>query len=230
MIYEVYCDESRQQLFTDSALTDGRYVLIGGLWIRADDRQHLKSRVGELRDRHDVHSELKWRKVSPSGHALYCDLVRLFFEEAMQFRCIVLPAEQLDCAAFHEADQELMFYKFYYQLLYHWMVEPHTYRIFIDLKTNRVHGRVATLAKVLQNARPGSTVSVQALPSDELDLLQLADVLTGAVGYRFHGLETSTGKLAVVHEIERQLGHRIMPTSKAVRKFNVFRFHPSSSE
>jgi hypothetical protein len=33
MHFEVYCDESRQQLFADREFTDGRYVVISGIWI-----------------------------------------------------------------------------------------------------------------------------------------------------------------------------------------------------
>ncbi len=226
MIYEVYCDESRQQLFTDAQLTDGQYAVIGSLWIDANDRQSLKNEIQRVRETHGVYAELKWKKISPSRLDLYRDLVRLFFAEAMKFRCIVLPASQLDSGTFHQSDEELMFYKFYYQLLHHWIARPHSYRVFLDVKTNRVHGRVSTLENVLCNANPGCQITVQALPSDELVLLQLADVLIGAVGYRLHALDTSGAKLAVVEEIESHIGHPIRGTPRSTSKFNVFRFHP----
>jgi hypothetical protein len=68
--------------------------------------------------------------------------------------------------------------------------------------------------------------SVQALPSEQLDLLQLADVLIGAVGYRFHGDGKSSAKWSVVTEIEERLGHKIVRTRKTEEKFNVFRWQP----
>jgi hypothetical protein len=61
--------------------------------------------------------EFKWKTVSPSRQEFYCALVRLFFEQDMLFRCIVLPASRVDCETVREGDEELMFYKFYYQLL-----------------------------------------------------------------------------------------------------------------
>ena len=226
MDFEVYCDESRQELFRDRDPAQGRYVLIGGVWIDAGCRSEHKAKIRQLREAHRVVREFKWKNVSPSRQEFYCALARLFFEEDMRFRCIVLPAEQLDCETFHEGDEELMFYKFYYQLLDQWIADSHSYRIFVDLKTNRVHNRVDTLQTVLRNANPKSSITVQALPSRELDLLQLADVLLGAVAYHFHKLDTSTAKLAVVREIEKCLGHPITPTSRNVKKFNVFLFRP----
>jgi hypothetical protein len=227
MDFEVYCDESRAEYFRDRQPGAKRYVLIGGLWIEAEQREDYKAKIRKLREIHDVWGEFKWNRVSPSRQQFYLALVQLFFEEAMRFRCLVLPANQLDSIQFHNADNELMFYKFYYQLLHHWILDFNTYRVFVDLKTNRLHNRIKTLERVLQNANLTSEVlAVQALPSHQVDLLQLADVLIGAVGYRFHEERTSVAKLAVLREIEAQLGHPIQPTSRREQKFNIFRFRP----
>jgi len=181
-------------------------VLIGGLWVITEKREYLKAQIGDLRARHNVHGEFKWTRVSPS---------RL---PVMRFRCLVLPANQLDVVRFHNGDNELMFYKFYYQLLRNWILEFNTYRVFTDLRTNRVKQRLERLL--------ADVASVQALPSEQLDLLQLADVLIGAVGYRFHSANKSSAKLAVIKEIETRLGHPIQPTGKTEEKFNVFRWRP----
>jgi len=227
MNFEVYCDESRQEYFHHRTGVGNHYTLIGGLWIEADERQDYKSKIRQLRETHDVWGEFKWNRVSPSRQEFYLALVRLFFEEAMRFRCIVLPADQLDAIRFHNADNELMFYKFYYQFLHHWILDFNSYRIFVDLKTNRLHNRLRTLERVLQNANlTVDILAVQALPSRQVDLLQLTDVLIGAVGYQFHKEGTSTAKQAVVKEIETHLGHPIQPTSRRQQKFNIFRFRP----
>lgn len=225
MDFEIYCDESRQEYFYDRSGNGDRYVLIGGLWIEANERRDYKAKIRELRETHDVWGEFKWNRVSPSRQQFYLSLVRLFFEEAMRFRCIVLATRQLDAVRFHNSDNELMFYKFYYQLLHHWILDFNSYRIFLDLKTNRLHSRIRTLERVLQNANLTSEIlAIQALPSSQVDLLQLTDVLIGAVGYQFHKETTSTAKLAVIREIETHLGHPIQPTPRREQKFNIFRF------
>jgi hypothetical protein len=225
MDFEVYCDESRTENFYDQALGDDSYVLIGGLWIEASEREDYKAKIKGLRETHNVYGEFKWNRVSPSRQQFYLALVRLFFEEAMRFRCMVLPVSQLDAIQFHQAGNELMFYKFYYQLLHHWILDFNRYCIFVDFKSNRVRSRLRTLRSVLQNANITSEIlAVQALPSNQVDLLQLVDVLIGAVGYRFHQQRGSTSKLAVLNEIEDHLGHPIQPTPRREGKFNVFRF------
>ena len=229
MNFDIYCDESRQEYFaTPPSDSQERFVLIGGLWVITEKREHLKDQIKHLRTSHDVPGEFKWTRVSPSRLPFYLDMVNLFFgSDDMRFRCLVLPANQLDAIRFHDGDNELMFYKFYYQLLHHWILDFNTYRVFTDLRTNRVKQRLERLRQILDNSnRFADVASVQALPSEQLDLLQLADLLIGAVGYRFHPGGASSAKLSVIQAIETKLGHPIQPTRKTEEKFNVFRWHP----
>ncbi len=202
------------------------YVLIGSLWIRAENRKAYKDYIKQLRREHKMGGEFKWKRVSPSRLDFFLDLVRFFFEqqEEMRFRVIVLRADEMDAVRFHESDNELMFYKFYYQVLHHWILDFNRYRVFLDTKTNRLHSRIRTLEKCLKYANLSSLVNVQALPSNEVDLLQLVDVLIGAVSYRFHGRNTSAAKLRVLAEIERCQGKEIAPTWRSENKFNIFHF------
>jgi len=228
MNFEVYCDESRQEYFwTKADSPHNRYVLIGSLWLESSQRAQIKAEIKALRAKHNLFGEFKWKRVSPSRQQFYVDLIDLFFHSSMRFRAIVLPANQLNAIQFHNADNELMFYKFYYQLLHHWILDFNTYRIFVDAKTNRVRERPAHLRRILDQANYFADVAmVQALPSREVDLLQFVDVLTGAVGYHFHQMTTSQAKLAVITQIEQNLGHLIRPTSRSENKFNIFRWRP----
>ena len=223
MNIEVYCDESGQELFRSKARGE-KYVLIGGIWIRAEERQDHKDAIKRLRGKHAVHNEFKWKKVSPSRLAFYEDLVDLFFQREMNFRTLVLRADELDVLKFSQSDNELMFYKFYYQLLHHWILDLNDYRIFVDIKTNRRPDRIKVLKKCLVLSNLSSKVDVQALPSEEVDLIQLVDLLMGAVSYKFHKTTTSQAKQRVVRRVEQQLGRVICATSRDARKFNVFRF------
>ena len=225
MDFEVYCDESGQELF-GTRPTGEHYVLIGSLWIRTANRKAYKDHIAELRREHKVGGEFKWTRVSPSRLNFYLQLVRFFFEQSdeMRFRGIVLRADEMDAVRFHESDNELMFYKFYYQALHHWILDFNRYRVFVDTKTNRVHNRIPILEKCLRYANISSIVDVQALPSHEVDLLQLVDVLMGAVSYKFHRRDTSAAKIGVLAEIERRLGKEIGPTWRSENKFNVFLF------
>lgn len=225
MRFEIYCDESQQDLFARSAERNaGQRVVLGGVWIEADARIRLKTAIKELRLKHRLYGEFKWTRVSPSREAFYTDLVDLFFStDASRFRAVVLTANELDAVQFHGGDAELMFYKFYYLLIHKWILDGKTYRIFLDTKTNRVGGRLKKLNEILESANPLSAIEqVQALPSQEVDLLQLADVLIGAVSYRLHDRQTSPSKLRVVERIEQRIAHRIRCTGFSETKFNIF--------
>jgi len=67
---------------------------------------------------------------------------------------------------------------------------------------------------------------IQSLPSPEVVLLQLCDVLLGAASSRLNNtLGQGTAKEAVVRKLEERLNihGRIGPTRRTEEKYNVFR-------
>lgn len=224
---EIYCDESRPEYLRAPPPSGPAYVLIGGLWLRGGDRAHIKELIRRARAKHNLWAEFKWNRVTPSRLDFYRDVVDVFFDANIAFRCIALPARNLDAQRFHEGDRELMFYKFYYQLLVHWLAGNYEYRIFVDRRTNRLPNRLRVLEQVLRTARPEcKNIAVQALPARQVELLQLVDVLLGATGFKLHGQTASEARLALVRSIEQRLGRSIGPTTKSEAKFNVFLFRP----
>ena len=226
MRFEVYCDETLPDLFT-STTPNGRYLMIGSLWLRADVRLEAKARIAELRAKHNVYGELKWRKISPARQDFYAELIDLFmsFGLDMRFRCVAVDRTEVNMGRLN-GDAELGFYKFYYQALHHWILDNNEYDIFCDLKRNRDRSRLSTLKTVLGHANRTSRIdSVQSLPSPEVVLLQLCDVLLGAASARINERENiGEGKSVVVEHLERRLDRdRLAPTPAAERKFNIFR-------
>lgn len=226
MKFEVYCDETLPDLLT-SAYPDARFLMIGSLWLPADLRHVVKDRIAALRLQHGVHGEIKWRKVSPSKVNFHTDLIDLFmsFGLDLRFRCIAVDqrAMKLDL---HNGDAELGFYKFYYQVLHHWILDQNDYTVFCDLKRNRDRTRLSTLRRVLGNANRTSTIrDVQSLPSTEVVLLQLCDVLLGAASARMNERQDlGAAKESVIAHLERRLNRtRLGSTYKSEEKFNIFR-------
>ena len=98
-----------------------------------------------------------------------------------------------------------------------------SYQIFLDYKTNGYQHRVQELGLILNNASTAELTQIQALPSDESVLIQLADVLTGAVASAFNNkVVTSNSKRTIRDLIESNLGHSIKGTTAGEPKFNVF--------
>ena len=121
MKFEVYCDEAFPDLFT-SKKPQAKYLMIGSLWLPADLRDEVKSKIKTLREKHSVWGEIKWTKVSPSRLGFYIELIEMFvgYGDKMRFRCIAVDQGQVNMNL-HNGDHELGFYKFYYQVLHHWI-------------------------------------------------------------------------------------------------------------
>ncbi len=222
MRYEVYCDESCIEALFDSK--SHKFSVIGGIWIPADMRASLKAELTSLKDKYHMFGEMKWNKICPSSIDFYKDLVDFFFSSpVIKFRSIVIDSSEIDHASYNQGSGELGFYKFYYELLHNWLVEGNTYNIFLDYKVNGNRHRVKELEKVLQNGAWGVVQQAQSLPSDESILIQLADVLTGAVAAAYNKEIKSRAKIEVKELIDYHLGHPIRATFPSETKFNVFK-------
>ena len=228
-IYNLYCDESRQDLLAsaDSITDTNRYCCIGGVMIEASAREEIKVAIKKLQKKHNVFGELKWGTVSPSKIEFYMELVDYFFaEERITFRTVVIDSTKINNEVYNADDQELGYYKFYYQLLYHWVNQQYNYRIYTDQKTNGDRMRLRELRNILNNSYNHVTPieSIQAIDSSESVILQLENILMGAVGYKYNfGINgKSKAKGQVVERIEKHLKHEIRSTTKGETKFNVF--------
>lgn len=225
MKFEVYCDEANPDVLT-SDHPRARHLMIGSLWLPAALRGEIKARIIALRERHQAWGEIKWSKVSPNRLDFYVELIDLFvsYGDNLRFRCIAVDHTQLNLAL-HENDGELGFYKFYYQLLHHWILDFNEYRIFCDVKSNRDPKRLPVLARCLTRANLSSGIeSIQSLHSNEVVLIQLCDLLLGAANSRINATQRdSTAKVVVVQRLESALGRSLAPTHKNEEKFNIFK-------
>lgn len=222
MTYEIYCDESCWEALYDKA--SHQYAAIGGIWIPAPKRQEVKTFIGNLKNKYGLHGEMKWNHICPKSVEMYKELVNMFFDDnQIRFRAICIKSAKVNHARFNAGNGELGFYKFYFQLIHHWMLMGNSYQIFVDYKTNGYQHRVQELGTILNNASTAELIQIQALPSEESALIQLADVLTGAVASAFNSQRTkSKAKQSIRDLIEKRMGHGIKGTSADETKFNVF--------
>lgn len=226
MDFEIYCDESSLEALTrkDAHL----YTGIGGIWIPASCRNKLKESLKEIKDKYQVKGELKWQKLSPSYFNLYKEVIDFFFESSfIRYRVVLIEAAKVDHIKFNSEDVELGFYKFYYQLLHHWIFDFNSYDVFVDLKMNRNKGRLNELKRVLDNSNLTSDIrQVQGLPSEQSLGIQLADVLTGMSVAKFNKEITSKAKTGIIQHVEEHhLKKQISASPKWEEKFNVFKIN-----
>jgi len=226
MNFEVYCDESRPDLFC-SQNPKSRHLLIGSLWLPASYRNRIKSDIQNLREKHDTWGEIKYSKASPSRMLFYQALIDLFisYKLNLRFRCIVVDRSLVNMSLINN-DSELGFYKFYYQLLQHWILDFNEYRIFCDLKTSRDPRRLEVLQRCLQYSNLSSDLQdIQALPSSQVVLIQLCDLLLGITSARLNNLlKKDSSKIKLAEHLEEKLEiNKISPTPRDAKKFNVFK-------
>jgi len=228
MNIDVYCDETYPDLFS-SKHPKARYLIIGSLWLESDDRELFKGAIHDLRRQYKIGSEFKWTKVSPSKADFYKVLLTWFYNqgEKLRFRCIAVDYQEVDLIHFHQNDQELGFYKFYYQMLHHWIHPFNVYNIFCDFKRNRIRERLHTLKACLSNSNLVANIErVQSVRSRESVLIQLADVLVGLASARLNNrLTPGSTKESTVAHIEGLLGRKISSTALSEKKFNLFKIN-----
>ena len=226
MDFEVYCDESGLEALNEKSAH--KFMGIGGIWMPANYRDEFKDNIKRIKLNHNIGGELKWSKVSPAYFDLYKEVIDYFFSsDSLRSRILLVEAKKVDNLKFNNADAELGFYKFYYQLLHHWILDFNNYEIFVDLKVNRDRGRIKTLTEKLNFANLTSEITqIQALPSHESYGVQLADFFTGLVTANFNEEITSDAKKGLIKHIEEiYLKKKIMHTPKWQEKFNVFKIN-----
>lgn len=228
MRYRLYCDESRIQ--------DARHMLIGGLWVLDEAEAALRQCLQDVRSEYRMTAEFKWTKVSRAKRAAYAAWVDAFLDSpGVTFRCIVVDTHVLDYKTFHRGDEELGFYKFYYLLVSRNLMPAHSYWLYTDERRNRKANRLEVL-RIVTNRYWQKQAGVMPLRGIEPrrshgeDLLQLTDVLLGAVGYAWNGLDTSPAKRELGAHLAARLGWATLRTAtrRDASKVNQWLWRPSA--
>jgi hypothetical protein len=119
----------------------------------------------------------------------------------------------------------------YFYLLKQLLFPMKRYNVYLDIKDSSSNEKVIKLKEILGNARLDFDRTminkIQQIRSHESEILQLADLLMGAIGYCCRGLKTNAGKLDVVDLIKQRSNYVLeMSTLPMERKFNLFHWKP----
>jgi hypothetical protein len=171
--------------------------------------------------------EVKWTKVSPGKLEFYLTLIAYFFGNPdLHFRALVIPDKMKLRHDLFGQDHDTWYYKMFFETLKIILEPPDRYRIYLDIKDTRSALKMAKLHEVLSNNlrdfQHQTVERVQTIRSHESGLLQLADLLIGAVGYANKSLYQSPAKKAVTNYIAARAGRSLRVTSpRWERKTNV---------
>ena len=122
---------------------------------------------------------------------------------------------------------DTFYYKMYFDMLKTLFEPGYGYNIYVDIKDTRGQKKVEKLHEILCNNHYDFNREmirrVQQVRSEEVELVAVADLLTGAVSYLHRGLETSAAKLRLIERIRNRSGYDLMrSTLYRENKFNVF--------
>lgn len=224
-VMNIYCDESCH-LEHDHIPA----MVLGALVCPMEERRRITECIWTLKEKYGLARdfEAKWTKVSPAKKAFYEELITLFFtENALNFRAVVIPDKsRLDHGQFGQSHDDF-YYKMYYRLLTALLENSNRYRIYLDIKDTHGQKKVDKLHEVLCNAHldfdRNMIERIQQVHSHEVELMQLTDLLIGALAYRFRNLTGSQTKLDLIEQIKLHSKLSLSSSSLlSARKFNLF--------
>lgn len=180
--------------------------------------------IKAIKEKHGFKNEIKWSSVSKSKHLFYTDLIDYFFSNDLHFRALVVNKDRINNPQYSQSFDDF-YYKMYFQLISQKINFENTYNIYLDIKDTQSAIKVRKLKEYINkfNIDNKPVRTLQNMRSEESLLLQLTDLLMGAIAYHLRGLNTVTAKNKIIEKIQQ---HTQLPltksTYKSYDKFNLF--------
>lgn len=233
-MYNIYCDESCH------LENDGNDIMVlGGISCLNKSKDKIFDDIRALKIKHGLSSwfEIKWTKVSDSKVDFYLELIDYFFNNnLLSFRGIVATNKStLNHDLYNNGQYDTWYYKMYFILLNTMIAPFYKYRIFIDIKDTNGGSKVRKLKDVLCNNiydfKNEVVQDVVQINSKESEILQLTDLLIGALSYYHREFifkeETNQGKVKIINYLYDEYNIDLSKTTKRnENKFNIFIWNP----
>jgi hypothetical protein len=229
--FNIYCDESS---------TSDRYTVIGAVFCRASMADKVVQALDLIVAAHGGTSELKWSKVKKHNARMYEAVMTRAFELLhrgyIQYYAIVVDNSKLNHKQYNEGDKEIGFNKMLFQLLFKFVRSFRSRpRFFAFLDDRTTKHTPQTLRKML-NAKAAKDLQIHHNPyrycefhkSETQRLIQIADVISGAIAFRMNQKNVLTG--AAQHKIDMmdvitklaKVSDLRLPTSFPANGFDVW--------
>ena len=221
----LYCDESCH-LEHDKE----KVMVIGGIRCSKNIRKRICQDILSIKTEYGISKtgEIKWNKVSPCNLEFYKKLIDYFFQnEELAFRAVIIDKTKLCHEHFNQSHDEF-YYKMYYQCLAGLIDTKAENYIYLDKKDTKGTYRIQRLRFYLAQRTHDFDSSIikriQCANSIDLPILQLADLLIGAIGYKNRDITNrSQAKVDLVdYIIEKSQYSLSKSTLLSENKFNLF--------
>lgn len=219
MLYNVYCDETCHLEHDRS-----NAMVLGAVWCPQSKLREINERIRQIKRRNNVSEtmELKWTKISPAKNDLYKDLVNYFFDDDdLHFRGVIIPDKsKLDHVKYNQT-HDAWYYKMYFDMLKVIFSPVDHYEIYIDIKDSNSAKKVKKLRGVCCNSvyvfSQKLIQRLQLIRSDEVQIMQVVDIIIGAIGYENRifpeGFVKSEAKQEIVALIKKRSGYTLKKTT-----------------
>lgn len=232
MKYNVYCDESCHLKNDDSNV-----MILGAVSCPSEYKRKIYEDIREIKVKHGLDSrfEIKWTKVSASKIGFYMEVLNYFWENSnLSYRGLVASGkDELNHERYNNGDSDLWYYKMYFLMLDTIISPLNEYQILVDIKDTKGGKRVSKLREVLCNNKYDFKREVikqiGQINSKESEILQLADLINGALGFHYRKLaerpDVNEGKVLLVKELQKRY-NLDRNTARSEQKFNMFIWKP----
>lgn len=231
MQYNIYCDESCH-LPNDGATK----MVLGSIWVDRNQVRKINEQIRAIKAQYGIHTEMKWVKISNAKKQAYFDLVDFFFDCAeLHFRALIVDnKEALNNDAFSQSHDE-WYYKMYFQMLNNILYSNNDYNIYLDIKDTKSKSKIEKLSEVLSNSHYDFSRTMikkmQVIQSHEVEIMQLVDVLIGALSYYARGFIGVEAKRKIIEQIKIRSGYSLdKSTPLREEKMNVFHLQLQNKE
>ena len=230
-LINIYCDESCH-LEHDNA----KAMLLGAISCPDGEKNRIYSEIRAIKKAHNLSTwrEIKWTGVSPAQLPFYLDIIDYFVKEtSLDFRAVVAKDKcNLNHDKFNQRSHDLWYYKAYFYLL-DAMIGGYSeeYKIFIDIKDTCGGPRAKKLHEVLCNNKydfkHDVIKSIEQVRSCSSEILQLTDLIMGAIGFYHNGHyrspNASQAKKKVVDKLFEVYQNEITRgTARGTKKMDIF--------
>ena len=237
MLYNVYCDESCH--LENDGIND---MVLGAVWCSQSKLHEINQRIKEIKKRNGVSEkmELKWTKVSPAKVDLYKDIINYYFDDNdLRFRAVIIrDKSKLDHDKFNQTHDQ-WYYKMYFDMLKVIFSPSDNYEIYIDIKDSHSYARAQELRKVCSNSMYDFSHTIirrlQPIRSDEVQIMQIVDLLIGAIGYENRefpeNMTKSGAKQEIIDLIKKRSGYTLKKTTLLrEEKLNILAWDARNTE
>lgn len=225
-LLNIYCDESCHLEH------DHQTVMVLGAVVCPESRKsEIVQRIKEIKQKHGFSKfrEMKWTSVSAAKLDFYMEIVDYFFSDNdLRFRAVIADKTRLDHDHYGQSHDQ-WYYKMYYYLINFLISPTDQYKVYLDIKDTRSAEKLAKLHECVCNSNLDFDSDIikgmQHIHSKESQILQLCDLLIGAIAYANRGLNDSPAKVTLIDHIKKRSGYDLIRSTLIKEpKFNLFRW------